>query len=491
MKPNNILVYFMCFSFATLQAQDACEENILKAKVLLKNPSPFTEQADIFNLVESCALQGHAEAENYLGMLYLNGIGIEKDAEQAFLHMSNAASKGYDNAQYNLGRLYKYGTGCKLDFQKAMDWFETATANGNQRAAYSLGYMYYKGYGVPQDYTKAVYWFERSDDPMAKHFLGLCYYLGYGVAANEDKALEILLNNPIINSQTLVSYIEKEQKENIETKVAADLIGTTVASNPIAADVVTEIKHELKYMSDEALELKDIKGSWTGKVIQYDWSGKHIQRIMPVVINITVDDTTGAVQFVSTIEDQEYSSKAIWEDETLYLENLTETITLNELYPSHPIDQTLNYNLFSTSLQKYTHQGVNYIIGHLDSYIPKWTEYGAPMGLVLKPEGTQSNLDEEVLMALATQEDHFIKLYPVPFNDQITVQYQLETASNVYVELISLNGNNKIVIHPTISQHAGDHTYTIPVDNTLPVGLYVVRLIAGNQIYTRMIIKNN
>ena len=67
----------------------------------------------------------------------------------------------------------------------------------------------------------------------------------------------------------------------------------------------------------------------------------------------------------------------------------------------------------------------------------------------------------------------------------------MDAAENVYVELISLNGTNKIMILPTTQQQAGDYTYTIPVNPTLPEGLYVVRIIAGNQLHTRLIIKDN
>ena len=175
----------------------------------------------------------------------------------------------------------------------------------------------------------------------------------------------------------------------------------------------------------------------------------------------------------------------------MYFKNFNDTFSLTKIYPEHPNKLNLNYNLLSTSLQKFTFQDNNFLIGSLDSYIPEWTEYGAPLSLILVPEGEETFLNEETLLALAAQEDQFIKLYPVPFKDKLTVQYQLDTASNVYVELISLNGTNKIVILPTKLQQAGDYIYTIPIASTLPQGLYVVRLKAGNQLYTRMIIKEN
>ncbi|WP_303315439.1 T9SS type A sorting domain-containing protein [Flavivirga abyssicola] len=491
MKTYKIFIFLFFFYGLTAEAQKACEESLEKAKQLLTKASPFTEQSDIFKLIEPCASNGNAEAENYLGMLYLKGIGVPIDNEKAFLHISNAAGKGYANAQYNLGRLYKYGTGCSINFIQAMEWFTKATENGSQRAAYSMGYMYYKGIGVSQNYQKAVYWFERSEDPMAKHFLGLCYYLGYGVAANKDKALGLLLNNPTLNSKTLVSYIKREQKEMLEAKVIEDLEVTAPESKPINPEVVIETQEELEYLPYDKLELEEIKGAWSGKLLQYDWSGKYIQRIIPITITIDIDKESNEIQVSCILEEQKINTHAIWQDETLYFKNLSQTVRLSKLYPQHPTKLTLDYNLLATSLQKYTYQNSKYLIGYLDTYIPEWTEYGAPMSLVLKPEGSKNGLNEEALLALAAQGDQFIKLYPVPFNEQLTIQYQLKVPSSVYVELISLNSTNKIVVLPSIRQQAGDYTYTIPVESSLPKGLYVVRLIAGEQLYTRMIIKDN
>jgi hypothetical protein len=129
-------------------------------------------------------------------------------------------------------------------------------------------------------------------------------------------------------------------------------------------------------------------------------------------------------------------------------------------------------------------------MGALDAYIPSWKEYGKPMGLVLKPIGTTSSLSEAALLSLAAQKDQFIKLYPVPFNAQLTVQYQLETAATVSAELVRLNGTESIPILAPTKQSAGDYTYTIPVNTALPEGLYIVRLNAGGTLHTRMLIKD-
>ncbi len=487
-----LLILIFCNSISIVKAQDSCEDKIQRVKQELRSSNPFKDKTALFSLIEPCALNGNAEAQNFLGVCYLNGLGVEKDNKKAVTYILRAANQGYANAQYNLGRLYKYGTGLKIDFNKAIEWFEAGSSNGSQKAAYALGYMYYKGIGVEQDYQKAIYWFEHSTDSMARHFLGLCYYLGYGVPANEEKATEVLLNNPIFNSKTLIDYIKNEQKEKLEIKTEESLSSDSPDSNPMSPEVVNQTEDELKYYPEENIEFEDLKGVWKGKFVQYDWSGNYKERVIPIDVTVEINPETEAINVKTELVDQQLSSTAIWQDETLYLEDVTQTVTLSRLYAEHPKQLDLDYNFLSLQLQKYKYQGVTYLVGVLDSYIPEWKEYGKPVNLVLKPEGVEGNeLDEEVILALAEQEDQFIKLYPIPFNEHLTIQYQLETSSNAYVELIDLHGTNKTIIQPTIWQESGDYTYSIPVNSSLPEGLYVIRLMAGDQLYTRMIIKEN
>lgn len=481
-------LFFLLFIFVfTTNAQEDCEKNLEKANSLLLKKSPFGEQNSLFALVEPCALQGHARAENYLGMFYLNGIETEKDIDKAFAYISSAAQKDYPEAQYNLGRLYKYGMGCELDFKKAMEWFEKATENGNQRAAYTLGYMYYKGYGVPQDYQRAVYWFNKSTDVMAVHFLGLCHYLGYGVPADENKALEFLLNNNTVNSRTLAKYIKEQQKEKNEVAVEETLqAGVEADSTYIQAEVISEMDKETY---EAPLTKEAIDGEWVGKLVQYDWSGITIERIVPISITFKTNGTN-SLDVHTLIDGQEKKATAQWQDDNVYIDSDL-IFNLNRLYPDNPNELSLNYTVFTLGLQQKKLLGNTYLIGTVDTFIESWTEYGQPMSLVLRTKGSEDTLGTEILDALAAQENQFIKLYPVPFDNSLTVQYQLETASEVFVELVGLHSATHITILPKTTQGQGEYTYTIPIDGNLPEGYYVVRLTAGDQLYTRMIVKSN
>ncbi len=493
MKKYIVLFFLGCLFLSVMNAQDVCENNLRKAQQLLKENSPFTAGEAIFKLVEPCALQGSPEAENYLGMLYLNGIGVAQNDQKAFTFFEKAAQKEYAKAQYNLGRMYKSGISCTLDFAKAIAWFTKATENGSQRAAYTLGYMYYKGLGVPQDYQKALYWFRNSDDHMAKHFLGLSYYQGYGVTADTDKALELLLSNPTGNSKTLIKYIQVGQKEKSEESVVSTLHEEdTNDPTQVAVEVITTAAEKLE-VNGTSLPKDELTGEWIGKLVQYDWSGKKIERIFPIACSFT-DGTQSGVAVTLSLLGTEQKVTALWQHETLYFKNPV-LVTVDKLYSSNPKELTLNYGLLSMSLQKEEVAEKPYIIGNVDSFIEEWTEYGQPMSVVLRPktaadQGTQETTEEdEMLLALAAQKDQFIKLYPVPFYEQLTIQYELKKAANVQVSLHSLYDTDRTVVVPSKVQEAGNHTHTLR--SSLPSGLYIVRVIADDEVYTRLVIKKN
>lgn len=486
-----ILLYFsVSYGSVFSQASD-CETANVKAKEILSKHSPFSDADEIFNLVYPCALTGQADAENFLGILYLNGIGVESDISAAFTFIESAANKGNANAQYNLGRMYKTGVGCAIDFEQAMYWFEKATEKGHQRAAYSLGYMNYKGLGVPQNYPQALYWFERSEDPMAQHFLGLSHYLGYGTPVDETKALEILLTNDIVNSKTLLTYIQKNQRETNNQVVEAELASNTEAAASESPESIVDLEVAATTPLDdlpasEAVTPEDLQGDWVGKLIQYDWSGKKIERILPIELSF---NESLAIDYVFL--GQEHHIESSLQDDYLYFKTPF-NFTVDKLYSSIPNELSLDYELFSMNLKNQTILDRNYLIGSVDTFIINWSEYGQPTRIILKPKGVAISEEEEVmLMALAAQEDQFIKLYPVPFTDQLTVQYQLETAANVYIELIGITGGAPTIIAPSQYKQPGDYTHTVPVSSRLQKGLYVVRLLAGNQLYTRLIIKAN
>lgn len=104
----------------------------------------------------AAAEQGDAEAQNNLGSMYLNGVGVAKNAEMATTLYRRAAEQGLDVAQFNLALNYLHGTGVEQDDRVAAQWLVQATAQGHVEATGQLGTLYRFGRGVAQDLVTAA-----------------------------------------------------------------------------------------------------------------------------------------------------------------------------------------------------------------------------------------------------------------------------------------------------------------------------------------------
>ena len=66
------------------------------------------------------------------------------------------AEGGDAEAQNYVGEIYLKGLGTDPDYSKAASWFEKAAAQGSRRARINLGYLFEQGLGVQQDISKAL-----------------------------------------------------------------------------------------------------------------------------------------------------------------------------------------------------------------------------------------------------------------------------------------------------------------------------------------------
>ena len=89
---------------------------------------PVEENRSTLDLLKQRAEQGHAWAQNELGFMYNN----------------------------NLGVMYRFGDGVAQDYVEAVRLFRLAAEQGIARSQTNLGNMYYLGQGVAQDDAEAV-----------------------------------------------------------------------------------------------------------------------------------------------------------------------------------------------------------------------------------------------------------------------------------------------------------------------------------------------
>jgi len=84
------------------------------------------------------AQAGNAQAQNAVGALYDNGLGVASDEAEAFRWYSMAANQNYPMAMRNLGTMYATGHGVPYDLPQAQLWLGRAASAGDPVAAKRL-----------------------------------------------------------------------------------------------------------------------------------------------------------------------------------------------------------------------------------------------------------------------------------------------------------------------------------------------------------------
>ncbi|MCP4011334.1 MAG: SH3 domain-containing protein [Proteobacteria bacterium] len=91
------------------------------------------------------AYEGDAESQYNLGVLYLEGHGVERSIEQARSWFMKAAEKNRVEAQYNLGHMSLSGMGVEKNVQAALLWWKLAAEGGYAQAQFNYGRALYLG----------------------------------------------------------------------------------------------------------------------------------------------------------------------------------------------------------------------------------------------------------------------------------------------------------------------------------------------------------
>lgn len=81
---------------------------------------------------------------------------------EAYRYFSRAARSGDVDAMNNMGLLLLQGLGVEQNAAKAMEMFRKASEMGHATAAHNIGYMYENGVGVRQDISRSRVWYRHS-----------------------------------------------------------------------------------------------------------------------------------------------------------------------------------------------------------------------------------------------------------------------------------------------------------------------------------------
>lgn len=151
---NPLAILCLCLGLATHAHADDYEDGMAAARA-----GDYAGAAQAWRVG---AKGGDARAQFGLGVLCLEGKGVEKDPARAAAWFEAAAERGYRLAQFNLGNAYQYGQGVQQNDQLAVYWWEKAADQGFARAQYNLGMQYYFGRGVDKDLDTALVWYRKA-----------------------------------------------------------------------------------------------------------------------------------------------------------------------------------------------------------------------------------------------------------------------------------------------------------------------------------------
>lgn len=195
----------------------------------------MVEAADIYSykddveaqktLLLKAAEQNYVDAEIDLGILYHSYETDDGNFEydKALYWYKRAADHGSDTACSYVGEMYLNGEGVEKDEKQAFEWFKKAHERGSVSGTTLYAKCFMEGLGVAQDKAKGIELYTRAAryDSDAQYALGLCYLEGDGVKRDLDKA---------------VSYLEKAANNNIVSEEAKNKLADLYNSGEIKKD---------------------------------------------------------------------------------------------------------------------------------------------------------------------------------------------------------------------------------------------------------------
>ena len=157
------------------------EKEELMDQILPSGTDEGVDSDEKFKELVERASAGDPKSQTELGVMYYTGEAVSKSLSGQVLNNDpglaagwfyRAAEQGYADAQFNLGLMYVNGEGIEQDIVQAVDLFNKAAEQGNIDAQNNLGALYYTGEGVERNVDTAIEWFERaaalgSDDARA------------------------------------------------------------------------------------------------------------------------------------------------------------------------------------------------------------------------------------------------------------------------------------------------------------------------------------
>ena len=128
------------------------------------------DYAKALQIFEQLSQAGDSQAQYDLSLMYLQGIGTNKNLEKGWTWMNRAADGGNVQAMLELAVRYQKSASLENAEQMAFLWFQRAAMAGSAAGQYNLAHLYEDGNQTPVDLVQAFVWMtlsNKSGNPMA------------------------------------------------------------------------------------------------------------------------------------------------------------------------------------------------------------------------------------------------------------------------------------------------------------------------------------
>ncbi len=172
--------------------QEIDNDLLNKANSFYKNKN-YLKAYSIYKLLSE---KGNSYAQNTLGYMFYNGLGVEKTLSKANYWWKKSALNNNSDSQYQLS----YSLLDEGQTEEGLYWLTKSANNNHSEACYALGLKYYHGIDIEKNRIEAIRLFEIASiqgHPNASRALVQTIHKEYGTLSALKELLKIFFTRKL------------------------------------------------------------------------------------------------------------------------------------------------------------------------------------------------------------------------------------------------------------------------------------------------------
>jgi TPR repeat protein len=208
----------------------------------------YAEAAELFR--DALAVDPeYVEAYYYMGFLFENGLGVDRDMKTAFRYYRKAADLDHGKSWTKIGTFYAKGFGVNRDPKAAIMAYEKAVKLVDDEAMNILGIIYEEGIDVPMNFEKAFQYYLTAAElgnAKAKLNLGLMFERGR-IEKNIEEAVTCYVEAADMGNVTAQMMLSTRDLNTAYRGSMSRILGrgedTTIYDAIDVDTIVTDVRH--------------------------------------------------------------------------------------------------------------------------------------------------------------------------------------------------------------------------------------------------------